>query len=373
VQKSLIIPNLHVIFIHYPLGVFVLGAVIEIFSFLWPRSSARTAARWMILLGALLMLPAIMSGIYALSDVTSGGAALSPAQLRQMTWHIWLESGAAFLAVLTIVVGLGASDGWRNRLHWPMALILLCVLGLMGAGAWFVGESVYRSGTAVLAAQPVTPPEPTPHGFYYYVGDPLQIHMIMVGGLLAFTAVGLGLSIRRITLLSAMEDEAALQPHRLGLGPETSAETLLPDIESLPAEPRIASTRYWLVAFAFAALTAGAGYWVWAYGSDGGHSFAKFWQDTMTDNGKLVFDRTAVHVWIAIAIIASTLILAGVIHFARPSKLLLTIFAGLLVLLLAAQFWVGLLLAFHGSDGSLLHFDSSTKTAAIHAAAANSG
>jgi hypothetical protein len=316
----------------------------------------------MILLGALLMLPTIMSGIYALADVTNNGSQpLTDAQYFQMKWHIWLEAGAAALAALIVIIGLGASDHWRGRLHWPMALALLCVLGLMGTGAWFGGESVYRTGTAVLPIQsPETLAGPAHRGLYYYVGDPLQIHMILVGGLLAFTAVGLGLSIRRITLLSAMQDEAALSPIPSGNAGGHFEEAILPDIESLPPEPRIASTRFWLFAFLFAALTAAAGYWYWASGTDGSIGFNHFWNDTMTDEGKLVFDRTAVHVWIAIAILAATLILAAVIHFARPSKLLLTIFAGLLVLLLAAQFWVGLLLAFRGSaaNASLFHFTS---------------
>jgi hypothetical protein len=336
--------------------VFVLGAIIEIFSFLWPTSSARVASRWMILLGALLMLPTVMSGIYALSEVTQGGGQpLEAVQWHQMLWHVWLESGAAGLAVLIIVIGLGASDHWRSRLHWPRALALICVLGLMGAGAWYGGESVYRNGLAVVQGSSLEQPA---NRFYYYVGDPLQIHMILVGGLLAFTAVAIGLSIRRITLLSAMEDESALSPHHIGLGPATGEGTLLPDIESLPPEPRIASTRYWIFAFIFAALTAGAGYWFWGHDNGDVYTFKDFWQHTMVNTGgRLLLDRTSAHVWVGAAIIVMTLVLAVVIHFVQPSKFLLTLTAGLLVLLLAAQFWLGILLAFSGSQGSLFRFN----------------
>src|SRR5205807_2675734 len=62
-------PNYHVILIHYPLGVFVLGVILEMFSFFWRKSSVRSAARWMILLGALLSIPAATSGIAALDEV----------------------------------------------------------------------------------------------------------------------------------------------------------------------------------------------------------------------------------------------------------------------------------------------------------------
>src|ERR1700722_10329905 len=40
---EIINPNLHVVFIHYPLGLLVAGTVIELFSFLWPRSGVRAA------------------------------------------------------------------------------------------------------------------------------------------------------------------------------------------------------------------------------------------------------------------------------------------------------------------------------------------
>ena len=44
-NRELIIPNLHVILIHYPLGVFFIDLIIELGSFIWRRSSVRTAGR----------------------------------------------------------------------------------------------------------------------------------------------------------------------------------------------------------------------------------------------------------------------------------------------------------------------------------------
>ena len=39
-------PNYHVILIHYPLGVFVLGVILELLGLIfWRRSSARVAGR----------------------------------------------------------------------------------------------------------------------------------------------------------------------------------------------------------------------------------------------------------------------------------------------------------------------------------------
>src|SRR3954465_12000314 len=70
VPKEFINPNLHVILIHYPLGLLVVGTLIEFFSFLgWRRSAFRAAGRWMLLIGILSLTPTLFSGLYALADV----------------------------------------------------------------------------------------------------------------------------------------------------------------------------------------------------------------------------------------------------------------------------------------------------------------
>src|SRR5687768_18387730 len=70
VSKEFINPNLHVILIHYPLGLLVVGTLIELFSFLgWRKSGFRTAGRWMLLIGILSLPPTMLSGLYALADV----------------------------------------------------------------------------------------------------------------------------------------------------------------------------------------------------------------------------------------------------------------------------------------------------------------
>src|SRR5688572_1229892 len=65
--NELIIPNWHVILIHYPLGVFMLGMLLELLLLVFRHHGpVRSAARWMIVLGALAGLPAAYSGMYAL-------------------------------------------------------------------------------------------------------------------------------------------------------------------------------------------------------------------------------------------------------------------------------------------------------------------
>src|SRR6516165_27819 len=120
---ELISPNLHVVLIHGPLGLLIAGTLIELFSFLWSRSSFRTAGRWMIFLGALAAVPATFSGIYALSsiaqannpvgkgpwtDVKAASPLLSdPVIWQMMRRHLLYQSIATGLAVLAVVVWLG--------------------------------------------------------------------------------------------------------------------------------------------------------------------------------------------------------------------------------------------------------------------------
>ena len=119
-------PNLHVVLVHYPLGVFVLGVALELLGFLWRHSTLRTAARWMIVLGAFLSIPAATSGIAALVDVQ--GTTLSDAQKLKLKLHVIYMGIGSLAAILCATVGLGASDRWRKILYLPL------LLGVLGAG-----------------------------------------------------------------------------------------------------------------------------------------------------------------------------------------------------------------------------------------------
>src|SRR3954471_1276956 len=68
--REYITPNWHAVLIHAPLGLLSVGIAMEVLGlFLWRKSAARMAARWMILLGAITAVPAVTSGIYAYRDV----------------------------------------------------------------------------------------------------------------------------------------------------------------------------------------------------------------------------------------------------------------------------------------------------------------
>jgi uncharacterized membrane protein len=171
-------PNLHVILVHYPIALLVLGMLIECFSWLgWRRSGFRAAGRWMIFLGVLSAIPTAFAGLYALSDVarmgldaeyafrpwrevlavsplvhTDGGAAWEMAKRHAVV------NGITTVALTVVVVAwVGASDAWRRRLYWPCLLLLIAGTGFVGIGAWHGGELVYRHGVGVEEGEAMEP------------------------------------------------------------------------------------------------------------------------------------------------------------------------------------------------------------------------
>jgi uncharacterized membrane protein len=159
-DTELIQPNLHVALVHFPIGLFVVGMLIELFSFMYRRSGFRTAGRWMVLLGALLAVPVTFSGVYALNDTST---ARVPADYRSDAWKVRVENShwnaeqwetmrrhtiasavATSLALIGSILYLAASDAWRSRLYLPILLMLTVALAGFGISAHLGGEAVHR-------------------------------------------------------------------------------------------------------------------------------------------------------------------------------------------------------------------------------------
>src|SRR4051794_26030864 len=162
-----ITPNWHVLLIHYPIALLTLGVLLELGTLCCPRSAARSAGRWMILLGALSAIPTGVLGIYALRDAAVPGpgdpepmpwrqvvdrSPLSAAQWEFLSRHAWLNGLAVAAFLLAVLAWLVSAPAWREKLYWPLLGLLLVGLALLPAGAWHGGEAVYRYGTAVESA-----------------------------------------------------------------------------------------------------------------------------------------------------------------------------------------------------------------------------
>jgi plastocyanin len=346
---DVISPNYHVLLLHFPIALLVAGLVGEIIGWAWPRHGLRAAARWMVVLGALLAVPAVYSGIYAFRDVLVKGDRIVVAmnwprvveaadwprgQWHFMTRHIQYNAAAAAAFVLVAVGWLASGRSWSDRLPWWLVVLLLAGVGLMTVGAWFGGEGVYRYGTGVDDSQAGV------SGWRHYL-PPLQWHVVGAGFVATFVLLCLGLLMRR-----------AYEQRRAG-GQGTSGE-----VES-PAAPATNTHALWamvpalvagLVVVAFGALS------VWPEVSG----------EAIGQNLTLLAEslRLILHVIVGLGIVVLLVVVAWRTWRASPQRLTIAL-AGVLLALLAMQTYLGVLMLYDSHHGSLFGF-SDTASAAGH-------
>lgn len=373
-MNQFISPNWHVVFIHYPIAFLSGGILIELLTVPWPRSPLRAAGRWMILLGALMAIPALTLGLYAFATVVGSGHSWyeiaqnshwSRDQWQYMSCHIWLNSIGALLATGAVMTWLASSDDWRGRLYWPALVILIAAMASFAAGAWFGGESVYRYGTAVAtAASSTASAEPHhQHGINWYI-PPLELHVLLAGTTVAVALGAMALTIRRLErkeLVPAPEEMIAAGESTDQARPEPAASNgpVMPNAPVVPVapdEPRpIFAGRFWLAAAVISLCTAVAGLW---------SVVGVFSADALKHNGQMLrrYDwnnlRLPLHLIFGITILVLALLLAALARFARRRRKLTVAFLSLLVLAIAAQFWLGLAMLYDGRTGPALGFKS---------------
>lgn len=391
-DREIIIPNLHVILIHYPLGLFMAGVVIEVLSVFWKRHSVRNAGHWMVLLGGLSMVPASLTGIYALRDAArigsqyAGGtwadavahSPLGPEEWHVLSRHVWLMSISTAVILAVIVFYLGASDRLRRKLYGLLLIFLLIGTGLMSVGAWYAGEMVYRYGMAVqkrgvasAETDPITAggvPATAPSTQQTLASDdvapvvhvsgnpavidklnvwlpPAQPHVSMAGIATAIALASVGVGFRRITR------ETTDEPER------DDAEQLVQSLH--PKEPpvQLFPGRFWLVTASCFLLTALGGFYLLASES-GTWSPKELWKlvdDQQANPGQRISRRLA-HVSAGGALIVLPLAMALLARFAPRRKSLLAVFTLLLVAAIGVQVWFGVLLLFDSTEGPFTQF-----------------
>ena len=217
-MQPLIQPNWHIAVVHFPIALLVVGVLLEVCSFLgWRRSGIRRAARWMVLVGAVLAVPVTYSGIRAYAQQYPGGLdSIADPVLREVMFdHIWQQSVATGVALLMVVVWVALSDRWRATLHIPIAVVLLGVVFLTLVGAHHGGKLVYDHATGVKEANAGsdggeivhnTDAPGTGRGAIARYADtaaewvpPIELHVNFAGLTMALAAVALGLAARAIS------------------------------------------------------------------------------------------------------------------------------------------------------------------------------
>lgn len=355
-ERQFLNPNFHVILIHYPLGLLTIGTLIELFSFLWRRHSFRAAGRWMILIGTLLAVPTTLSGIYALWDVANPthdeanwhqiatAGHLTDPQWKFLIYHLRMMAIATAISLVAVVTWLGSSDDWRRRLHVPLTVLLLGSVGLMVAGSWYAGETVYTQGTAVKLPPTSMPDAPVYQQKIDYFASPMQAHTIMAGLTNAMALVSLGLSFRKLTqpMPSPQMDHIAA--------------ALEPTYEETPAEPVgttwLPVSRFWLIASLLGVGTAAGGFYL--IGTQPVFNTfkpAELWTD-ITQNKRLL-----AHLIGGSSLILLPLVLAGLARWGYRQRVVLLAFSLLLLVATSFQIWMGILLLLDTSQGVVTKFN----------------
>ncbi len=307
-------PNFHAAMIHFPIGLLVAGLILELTGVCFRGVATRAAARWMIAVGALAMIPAALSGVYAISDVARrsmpvgqkvdvawadvlkstdlyGGKTSASDnegdQWRMISGHVWRTAPATGGALLAVLLWMGASDRWRKRLYLPCGLLLIGSAGVMMWGAWMGGEAVYRHGTAVrlndrrtapAVMHPATQPgaaremtEARSPGTLAHVAPPLQSHVVFAGFAISFALAAMALAFRNASageiVLSAEDEEKLLtgvaEPGVRPAVPQDLAMLRMfkPAAAMAVAKADAPAARLWLTAALFGVITSSLGLW----------------------------------------------------------------------------------------------------------------
>lgn len=367
-MQPLITPNWHIAFVHFPIGLILIGTLVELFSFLgWRGSGFRRAGRWMLLIGAVWAVPATFSGLYAWQEVLpKGGFAelqkTKPALAKAMSLHIWTNAIATAAAMGVVVLWLSLTAFWRDRLNLVFKILLIGISGLIIFGSHMGGESVYNHGLAVDTSRtPTTLPtleQAKDIKTWEQLFPPVQTHVVLAGLASAAACITLGLAIH-----TASNDEDLLpggHAERIAAAFAPGNEQTLantPVIVSRNATPPFPVARFWLLSAFLLIVTALVGDWIIA--QDNGWTIQGIWDAIrmpVEENGPAVTRRLA-HLIAGGVIIVDTIILALLARFAPRQSILLLAFALPLVLALAAQIWLGVLLLFDGPAGMVTRFN----------------
>lgn len=141
-----IVPNWHPIWVHFPIALLSMATAFFLLGLVIPdRAGERVtaAARWNLAVGALLLIPTLITGYLAYNSVAHDGAG-HQAMERHMT-AAWVV--AALFAVAVLLAWL---DRFRARgARLVLTIVLLIGTGAVGVTGYLGAENVYRHGLGV--------------------------------------------------------------------------------------------------------------------------------------------------------------------------------------------------------------------------------
>ena len=374
-REEIINPNWHVILVHYPLALLTLGVVIEVLALLWRKSTARAAAKWMILLGTLSMVPTVTTGLYAFKDAASGASTQpdgtwdqlkSNSQWTSEQWtfmkrHITWQAAATGICLVVVLMYLASSDAWRRGLHVPLLAMLIIAVAMASGGAYWSGEAVYRHGVAVApqSTENTVGTAVSGNESMRHMSDklsPLQLHLLLGGLTVAAVWVAFGLTFRKWSMdPQGWEEEA---PPEVREREERLMIAVPPPPARMPGamkqdelkESKVYPARFWVLALVLALLTAAAGVWY----TEGTDFTSVRTARNMLTHGASSEARAAMslgqkqllyHILLGSAVVVLPLLLAALTRFTR-SRVITGLFAMVLLSAVGLQVWMGVLLLY---------------------------
>ena len=342
-MQEFIAPNWHVVFIHFPLGVFLIGLAAEIISIFWKNAGFRTAGRWMMAIGGLLSIVTVVSGIYAFRDVVISGSVMpelkwadiagqskwSQPQWENIEDHILANSFATVIIVTVIFLMIAFSEKIR-KLYWLFLLAIIFGAILIQIGAWHGGELVY---TYAVGIEGQTFSAENKLDFYV---PPLELHIVLAGFSVAFAVGAFALTIRRWIKTPQIKGHEIREGFEyIGSEGEFGKGRLIPPV-------------FWLIALLFALGTVLAGFWaVWGYfGFENNLAMLKNWG----------YRRLILHVIAGVTLVVAAIILIALTSSVKKRTASATIIALILVLAAVVQVWLGTMMLFDSHAGQLFNF-----------------
>ena len=375
------ISHLQLFLFNVPLVLLITGTLIELFAFLWRKSSARIAAKWMIGLGVLTAVPVTAAGFYGVWTANRA----DDAPVNDQAWHhtraqspiqgtAWellrrhavTNAGATAVLLLIVIIWLGATDTLRDRLHIPLLIVMLaCVVAIVYDNATFGSRyaAEQRREAAGLPVARVVTTGPATQLARYVPLPPLQLHIILAGFSVALAAASLGLSFRAashsgadLVLEPNPGDEdyaAAFMARNLGSQELQRAALARMHFRKVPAG------RYWLLTFVVVGATVTAGLWTLASFTDTWHRRELYEQIVQLDaKRRPELTRRFAHAVTGTAILLLPLILGLAARFSPRRGFIAAGFGLLLGVAVGAQIWFGSLLMLDSPAGRLDRFNS---------------
>ena len=336
-------PNWHVVLIHLPLGILTVGVIIELISILYRKNWVQNTGRLMILIGTLGSVVAAAGGVYAFRNVVADVPTIPQmkwaALVEQSTWsqiqwqlmsdHLLFNLAAITCFSLVVMIWLASTERWRNKLYWPLLIILLLGTALMTSGARYGGDAVYLHGTAINPAIFHQQDSSLQHygieqeqGMEYFI-PPLQLHVVLAGIIIAL-----------LMMAAAISTNHDLAVYKGSLEPLSRRFVLF----------------IWCSIFLLALANVFAGLWS-AMGGFSINAFRINFQMLSSPEHK----RLLVHLIAAATFILFVFITVAAIRYSRK-KILPFILIAANVLLACGIIWTGVLMLFDSHEGSLLKF-----------------